>query len=185
MAYHPAHPAARAPKDIITPARLTRDQQLDNCALCHSGHRQRRQPAFTYRVGEPLDSYLLPASDPDLVPDVHCNQVGLLERSKCVRASPTLTCTTCHDVHQRQRDVVWFAGKCLGCHDTSHHPEADRIGTRMIPDCIACHMPSRASHALQFNARTRQVPLYYPSHEIAIYRDVADAVLRGGEGGRP
>jgi len=183
--YHTAHPGDSTGQDIVNPARLVRERQLDNCALCHSGDRPRRGPAFAYQVGEPLDSYLLPSGGGDLVPDVHGNQVGLLERSKCFRASPTLTCSTCHDVHQTQRDVVWFAGKCVGCHDTSHHPEARRIGTRLVPDCIACHMPNRASHALQFNARARQVPLDFRSHEIGIYRDVTEAVLRGGAGGGP
>jgi hypothetical protein len=182
VAYHTAHPGETAGKYIVNPARLIRDRQLDNCALCHSGDRGRRRAAFSYQVGEQLDTYLLPAAGQP-VPDVHGNQVGLLERSKCFRARPAMTCATCHDVHQPQRDVVWFAGKCLGCHETSHHPMADRIGPRMIPGCIDCHMPNRKSNALQFTARTRQVALYFRSHEIGIYADVADSVLRAQEGG--
>jgi hypothetical protein len=181
VAYHSSHPGETAGRYIVNPARLPRDRQVDNCALCHSGDRKRRGPAFTYRVGGPLADYLLPTTGV-LVPDVHGNQVGLLERSKCFLASPAMTCATCHDVHRAQRDLVWFAQKCLGCHDTSHHPMADRIGGRMVADCINCHMPNRISKALAVNARTRQVALYFRSHDIAIYPDVAEALLRSREG---
>ena len=37
--------------------------------------------------------------------DPHGNQVALLERSKCFKQS-TMTCSTCHDVHVRQREVA-------------------------------------------------------------------------------
>jgi hypothetical protein len=181
VAYHSAHPRDTTARDIVNPARLPRARQLDNCALCHSGDRPRLMPAFTYHVGQPLSEYLLPASG-NLIPDVHGNQVGLLERSKCFLASPALTCTTCHDVHQPQRDVAWFAQKCLGCHDASRHPMADRIGGRLITDCVDCHMPNRESTALEFNAPSRQVPMYFRSHNIAIYPDVAKQVLRSREG---
>jgi hypothetical protein len=182
VAYHSAHPKESPGRYIINPARLTRHQQLDNCALCHSGDRKRRGPAFRYRVGEPLADYLLPASG-DPVPDVHGNQVGLLERSKCFLATPTMTCATCHDVHQQQRDVAWFAQKCLGCHNTAKHPMRDRIGDRLVADCVDCHMPNRPSNALEFNSRTRRVPMYFRNHDIAIYPAVAESLLssKGGE----
>ncbi len=181
VAYQAAHPGDSTGRYIANPARLSRDRQVDNCALCHSGDRGRRRPAFSYRVGEPLDDYLLPASQ-DSVPDVHGNQVGLLERSKCFRASPTMTCSTCHDVHQVQRDLAALAEKCLGCHQTSQHPLADRIGGRMVADCIDCHMPTRKSRAIDIQTPTRRIGLQFRSHAIGIYPAVAEALLRSRTG---
>jgi hypothetical protein len=147
--------------------------------LCHSGPRELRRPPFTYRPGDDLAGYLAaPAEQDQPTPDVHGNQVGLLQRSKCFRSSPEMSCSTCHDVHEAQRDVAAFAQKCLGCHDTTRHPMAARIGDRLIPDCIDCHMPNRKSNAIEINTATKRVALYFRSHQIGIYPDVAAAILR-------
>jgi len=152
---------------------------LDNCALCHSGDRDLRAPPFSYRPGEKLDDYFMPQSDRDVpIPDVHGNQVGLLRRSKCFRSSPEMSCSTCHDVHQPQRDLAWFAQKCLACHQADQHPMAAQIGERMMTSCIDCHMPNRKSNAIQINAPRKQFALYFRSHAIGIYPEVAATVLQ-------
>ncbi len=175
--YQSSQPADTVGKYILNPARFSRDRKLDTCALCHSGERDSRQPPFSYRPGENLDDYFLPASDQQAVPDVHGNQVGLLRRSRCFRASPEMSCATCHDVHQPQRDVAWFAQKCLACHATDHHRMADQLGERMITLCIDCHMPERRSTAIEINTPTKRFALYYRSHAIGIYPEVTAAVL--------
>jgi len=145
---------------------------VDNCALCHSGEREPRRPPFSYRPGERLDDYLVARSDADVpIPDVHGDQVGLLRRSKCFRASRDMSCSTCHDVHRPERDVARFAQKCLACHQTGQHPMADEIAGRMMTSCIDCHMPNRKSNAIQINTPGKQAALYYRTHEIGIYRE--------------
>jgi len=178
VAYQAAHPEDSTAHDIFNPARASRDRQVDVCALCHSGGRELRRPPFSFRPGDSLDAFLDPESAASAVPDVHGNQIGLLRRSKCFRASPTLSCITCHDVHQVQRDVAAFVPHCLQCHDATQHPGADSIGTRLTSLCIDCHMPIRKSNALQINTAGRQTGLYFRSHEIAIYPDIAAALLR-------
>ena len=177
--YQTAHPTETRGKYILNPAAFTRDRKLDNCALCHSGGRQPNAPSFTYRPGEKLDDYLVPQRErPDSVPDVHGNQVGLLRLSKCFRSSPAMSCSTCHDVHQPQRDVTQLAQKCLTCHKTIPHKTADRIGNRLMTDCIDCHMPTQTSRLITVNTPTGTFSPVLRSHLIAIYPEVADKVLQ-------
>jgi hypothetical protein len=177
--HHAAEPGDTIGRFIFNPAHAPRDRKVDGCALCHSGPRELRRPPFSYRPGDDLARYLAPPAEHDQpMPDVHGNQVGLLQRSKCFRSSPEMSCATCHDVHEAQRDVAAFAQKCLGCHDTTQHPMAARIGDRLIPDCIDCHMPSRKSNAIEINTATKQVALYFRSHAIGIYPEIAAAILR-------
>lgn len=179
VSYYASHPPDTLGHAILNPALFSRDRQVDVCALCHSGGRDPRRPPFLYRPGERLDDYYAPPSDDKRASaDVHGNQVGLLERSLCFRSSPLMSCSTCHDVHQPQRDLTWFAQKCLHCHETTRHPMADQIGGRMMADCIDCHMPNRKSRAIEINTPTKRVALYFRSHAIGIYPDVAAAVLR-------
>ena len=175
--YQASHPREAAGKDILNPARFSRDRKLDNCALCHSGGRQPNKPSFSYLPGEPLADYLRPAPGGAAVPDVHGDQVGLLRRSKCFRASKDMSCSTCHDVHQPQRNLTALAGNCLKCHQTSSHPRASQIGGRMLGLCIDCHMPSTRSNALQIATPTARTPVYFRNHAIGIYPEIAAALL--------
>ena len=71
---------------------------------------------LTYVAGRRLEDYvhLVPKASDEFV-DVHANQMALLSRSRCFTSSQ-MTCTTCHDVHRPQRDVVELSGRCLTCH---------------------------------------------------------------------
>src|SRR5213082_613415 len=170
--FQSSHPAETRGASILNPARFSRDRRVDNCALCHSGEREPRRPPFSYRPGERLDDYLVARSDADVpIPDVHGDQVGLLRRSKCFRASRDMSCSTCHDVHRPERDVALLAEKCLACHETSQHPRGAEIAGRMMTFCIDCHMPSRKSNAIQINTAAQPTALHYRSNEIGIYRE--------------
>jgi len=180
--YQSSHPAETRAKFILNPARFSRDRKVDNCARCHSGERDPRRPPFSYRPGAKLDDYLAPPSAHDAPsPDVHGNQVGLLQRSKCFRSNPDMSCSTCHDVHQRQRDLTWFAQKCLACHGTSKHRMADQIGGRMMTSCVDCHMPNEESKVIQISTSARRLPLYFRSHAIGIYPEVSAMVLESSK----
>jgi hypothetical protein len=181
--YQTSHPTEARGRYIVNPARFSRDRKVDSCALCHSGERDPSAPSFSFRPGERLDDYLIPQSDRDVpTPDVHGNQVGLLRRSKCFRASPDMSCATCHDVHQPQRDLAGFAQTCLGCHQADQHPNRAEIGERLQTACVDCHMPNRKSNALEIHRPGKQFALYFRSHAIGIYPAVAAAVLRSGKG---
>jgi hypothetical protein len=68
--------------------------------------------AFSYMPGQSLDRYLAPNPlDTSEHPDVHGNQVGLLERSRCYLSSPSMTCSTCHNVHATERVAVDYSDR--------------------------------------------------------------------------
>lgn len=133
---------------IVNPARLSRGQRVDACALCHAGLGTLNTPAFSYLPGHPLMQHLqldLPSLDEDV--DVHGNQFELLARSTCFQRSQ-MTCATCHDVHQTQRDVAALSGRCLTCHQLQScglYPE--RRGA-LVGRCVDCHMPALASNTI-------------------------------------
>src|SRR2546422_4660194 len=176
--YQTSHPMETSGRYILNPARFSRDRKVDNCALCHAGERDPKVPPFSYRPGDKLDDYFAPPANAAATADVHGNQVALLQGSKCFRSSPGMSCSTCHDVHRPQRDVTALLEKWLACHETSRHPMATEMGERLTTACIDCHMPNRRSKAIEINTPTKQFALYFRSHAIGIYPEVARAVLR-------
>ena len=176
--------AARNPANAATtirnPARFDRERRMDNCALCHSGNRPMRAVPFSYQPGDDLSHFLAPDPDTAVIPDVHGNQVGLLRLSKCFRSSPNMSCSTCHNVHQTQRDVTAQAQNCLTCHQVPTHPKAAQIGDRMMSKCVDCHMPVSRSNALQINTAGETGGFFIRSHRIAIYPDAAAREMTAG-----
>jgi hypothetical protein len=100
VAFQSRHPEEKQAKFIVNPARLSRQQKLDNCALCHSGIREMTRPSFSFVAGDTLDHYSLPDYELDSAAklDVHGNQYGLLTASKCFKMS-SMDCSSCHHVH--------------------------------------------------------------------------------------
>ncbi len=177
--YHRTGGGDTTGRSMVNPADFSRQGQLDACALCHGGDRKPKQPTFSFKPGDVLDDYFFePAQRDNPLPDVHGNQVGLLEGSACFVGSPSLTCSTCHDVHQQDRDLSVLAGKCLACHQVDDHPRAAEIGEQMNSSCVDCHMPRRKSDILQLAIPGRESFISYRSHAIAIYPDVADSILQ-------
>ena len=62
--------------------------------------RRKRDTAVFIPSGEHLSNSLkLEPFNPRARVDVHGNQVALLEKSRCFQSSPSMTCSTCHDLH--------------------------------------------------------------------------------------
>jgi hypothetical protein len=154
---------------IINPARLPRARRLDGCALCHGGAAAPRTAAFSYVPGQPLvkDVNLWARPDTGEV-DVHGDQVGLLERSKCFRSSQ-MTCSTCHDVHRQQHDLVALSGRCLTCHTAQSCGLFPSHGQSLVGRCVSCHMPSLPSTTVIANYLGHQVRQQVRSHWIKVY----------------
>jgi len=157
------------PRAIVNPARLPRARQVDACALCHSGTAPLRSAPFAFVPGQRLEKRLDLSTPPDTgVADVHGNQVALLERSACFRASQ-MTCATCHDVHREQRDVVALSGRCLTCHTVQNCGLFPRHGTRLLGRCVDCHMPLQTSGVLVSSSLGHQLRPQVRSHWIKVY----------------
>ncbi len=145
------HVANPAKGNIVNPANLNSDLQIDVCLQCHlettsaalpASTRRFRRGAYSYRPGEPLADFMVHFDHPpNTGHDDKFEIVGAayrLRQSPCyLQSAGRLTCTTCHDPHKIVRGAPAVARQrqvCQQCHAAAHHPDGD---------CTACHMPKR------------------------------------------
>ena len=57
--YQTGNPAVKTAKYVINPAKLSRQQQLDVCAVCHAGKMQKIKPSFQFVPGKNLPDYFI------------------------------------------------------------------------------------------------------------------------------
>jgi hypothetical protein len=160
-----------APVDILNPAKFSRDRQVDLCALCHNGIRSEELvPAFSYVPGKSLDTYLHP-NEGDLAahPNVHGNQVGLLEKSRCYLSSSNMSCSTCHDVHQAERPAAAYSDRCLSCHRVESCGMSKTRGNKIAENCIDCHMPVESTNAIVSETAGQVIRPRMRNHWIKVY----------------
>jgi hypothetical protein len=177
VAYQTQNPTVKTAQYIINPATFTRQQSLELCALCHGGRLQKTKPSFSFVAGDSLAGFFAPTNTPPNVNDidVHGNQYGLLRASKCFMASNTLTCVTCHDVHQNERGkLALFSQRCMGCHNTQQHTFCTvkpAAGVNIASDCINCHMPLQPSGTIRelLPGHSQPTAAMIRSHLIRIY----------------
>ncbi len=158
---------------ILNPANFPRDRQVDLCAECHNGiQRVGLAPTFSYVPGRPLSDYFKPLPSPDVEhPDVHGNQVGLLQRSKCYRSSNQMSCSTCHNVHTTTQSAVSYSQKCLSCHSWASCSLSKKIGHQIVNDCINCHMPIEETNVIVSQTAGQVVHAKMRNHWIKVYAD--------------
>ncbi len=167
---------------ILNPAKFSRDLQVDLCAECHNGiQREALKPAFSYVPGRPLNEYFkqLPSANAEH-PDVHGNQVGLLERSKCYRSSAQMSCSTCHDVHAAGQPLESYSHKCLSCHQWESCGMSAQMGHAIANKCIDCHMPVEETNVIVSQTAGQVVHAKMRNHWIKVYADIS---LNGRAGG--
>lgn len=137
---------------IVHPGRLSRTLNEAICARCHLrgaatvGVRGRNLNDF--RPGLPLTDFRVDyrLNDPDSRMKVtgHFEQ---MRRSRCYTQSIDLTCTTCHNPHDKPTDperIAYYRSKCAACHEGDERcqlPEPQRLAKSPQNDCIFCHMP--------------------------------------------
>jgi hypothetical protein len=156
---------------IVNPARLPLDRQMGLCSLCHAGPAEPIGPSMTYLPGDVITDYLRITAPPADAPvDVHGNQVGALESSRCF-TSGKLNCSTCHDVHKTQENADAFSKHCLNCHDMHACGRFKQTGESIRGKCIECHMPIGKSTALTSESGGQLLQAQLRTHRIAIYRD--------------
>lgn len=182
VAFHEENPGKKTPAFLVSNKTLNRQQQLDQCAVCHSGNDQRKiQSRFMFRPGDALANYFLPAVVADSANhfDVHGNQFNLLRQSACFLQTSSITCSTCHDPHgNANAPVAVYSQKCMGCHSQAAGnfcTAKPAAGTALQDNCIDCHMPKEASSAISFQLSGNAVNSSYilRSHRIGIYRSGA------------
>lgn len=180
VTYQTENPTDTAAKFIVNTASLSRQQQLDLCALCHGGRIDKITPSFSYTAGNNLsDHFKIDTLNDEAVNngniDVHGNQYGLMKASKCFRMSKTMTCNTCHSPHENERGKKeLFSQKCISCHavtDSKFNIPSHKNVQMITKNCIDCHMPAQPSKAITVFLEGEEVPRasLVRSHFIGIY----------------
>ena len=81
-----------------------------------------------------------------------------------------MTCTTCHDVHRRQRDAAAFSPHRLTCHKARDCAKFRKLGFRAIAsNCVDCHMPLQESDVLISHTSGRKLKPQVRNHRIGVY----------------
>ena len=167
--HHRKNPIDSVVRKILSYKSFSQQQRIDMCALCHSGvGKNINQAAFSFTPGDVLKNYL--ATQTNNEPDVHSNQVGLLEMSQCFIKSEGMDCMTCHDPHSNERNnVIKFNSRCIECHPSQQH-------TSLLPentwDCVKCHMPMKASKIMKIEINPDSISqVLVRTHKIAIYKE--------------
>ncbi|MGH9374067.1 MAG: cytochrome c3 family protein [Vicinamibacterales bacterium] len=96
-----------------------------------------------------------------------------------------MTCSTCHDVHETERDATELSTQCIACHIPEAAsgkplvmgalPQGHRTFAGGVRTCVDCHMPLRPSRLIRMADGDRTLAPSYRTHRIAIY----------SSGGRP
>jgi hypothetical protein len=175
--FHEKNPQETASKYIARYASLTRQQKIDMCAMCHSGIQQTLKSIFAFKPGDTLvNNFFAPAANVDVADlDVHGNQTQLLAVSQCFIKSKTLTCTSCHNVHEKERDnTAVFSQRCMNCHNTPEHSfynKSASLKAAIINNCIDCHMPAKPSKSITLLSRGQVSPTpdSIRTHFITVY----------------
>jgi hypothetical protein len=190
--YHLQNPGEKTGKYIAVYNTLSRQQQLDACALCHSGNDKLKiESRFKFKMGDSLSNFFMPndghKANNDF--DVHGNQYRLLSESKCFLNSNSMTCSTCHDPHTNaSNSAAFYSQKCMSCHSEANHNFCT-VTTQSISslnnNCIDCHMPAKPSEAISFKLPGSDQPSSYllRTHRIATYTAPSISPTRGGNGG--
>jgi hypothetical protein len=177
--FHEQNPNIKTASFIVSNKTLNRQQQLDQCAVCHSGNDKRKlQSRFMFRPRDMLANYFLPAVVADSTNhfDVHGNQFNLLKQSKCFLQSNSMTCSTCHNPHGNATlPVAVYSQKCMGCHTEAAGnfcTVTPSAGVALKDNCIDCHMPKEASGSISFQLSGNSASSSYllRSHRIAVYK---------------
>lgn len=169
IAFHQQNPAAEDGRHIVNPARLSRSQQISSCALCHAGQGIAKTPPLSFRPGDEISKHLIYTKAEQKKLSVHGGQVPFLQKSRCFAESGTMTCSTCHNVHEDETDeTALFSRKCLTCHEQSH---AEEPGLAQDDRCTECHMPDQRASNLPVYHEGEEWFLSMANHRIGIFEE--------------
>jgi hypothetical protein len=173
--FHTSHPQEKQAQHIAIYKKLSRQQQLDLCAQCHSGAHTTKNSIFYFKPGDSLAQYFSSAihtgGDVSNL-DVHGNQYQLLTGSQCFIKSNTLNCTSCHNTHiQEREDMAVFSQRCVSCHGNVSHSFDNNLPINTINNnCIDCHMPALPSQiSMKTDNKADANPNLVRTHLVTVY----------------
>jgi len=84
-----------------------------------------------------------------------------------------MTCITCHDVHQTQRDPKQLSGRCLTCHQEQSCKLFPKEGHALKGRCVDCHMPLQESNLIVSGLEGKEEKALVRTHWIKVWPDSA------------
>lgn len=185
VTFHQQNPKEKISKYMTAYTSMSRVQQVDMCAVCHSGLQETLKSTFDFRPGDTLTNNFFTNTAAVKVEDldVHGNQKQLLAASQCYIQSSQLNCTSCHNVHENERgNKLLFSKQCLSCHNDASHTFCKLTNTgsvNLAANCIDCHMPSKPSKLIQLlsNGQQSPTPNLIRTHYISIYPEETKKTL--------
>jgi hypothetical protein len=175
--FHLDNPKEKVARYVQRYQSLSRQQKLDACGVCHSGADQYElKSTFGFKPGERLTDYHSKptAGYQEGKPDVHGNQIQMLELSQCFIQSKSLECGTCHNPHERKNEgLTLYSKKCMSCHTVIKHSEKTLANAMVKTNCIDCHMPLQTSNVISFQEAGRKdvSPYKLHTHRIGVYNN--------------
>ena len=173
---------------ILNPAHLSNDRQMEVCEQCHLETTSRNLPdrirhfdrePFSYNPAEPLAAFNAyftrdPAhGSPNNFEIV--NSPYRLRQSQCyLKSQGALTCETCHnphDLHKGPESVTFYANICMRCHAATLPQQITQHKHPASNDCVSCHMPKRRTDDVVHAIMT--------DHLIQRFAPPATQLLRG------
>lgn len=188
VAFHQDHPDEKQGMRLTKVRALSRQQQLDMCAVCHSGLATPQKSAFDFKPGDALSDYFFPDyTRPEKTADidVHGKQYQLFTASKCFIKSSDMNCSSCHNPHNNERDQLQtFSQRCMNCHKEETHSFCKMTplpASVLSRNCIDCHMPALPSRTITLLAsgQTSPTPDSIRTHLIKVYREETQRFLAG------
>ena len=182
VSFHQDNPNEKTGHSITNPNGLSPERSADMCQVCHGGlPSSMKQPAFTYRVGTPLnDHYEFAKSEVAGPVPIHSNsQLPRLRKSRCFQESKSLGCTDCHNPHKLERgDLSLFSDRCMRCHEPNQCGKFSDLGESLRVNCIDCHMTPNQTNDIGFNMEGGVVRPMMRDHHIRISVEATAEFLR-------
>ena len=173
--YHRENPEDRTAAQITRIGELPRTQQVQICGFCHTPPGTVKRTPFTFEPGQTYSDFIEPAVLDLENTDPHATQAPYLTASRCFEKTPTMTCTTCHNPHRRERgELEHFSRQCAECHETGQHcteiSMQDAAPASNVSNCIDCHMPLQQAAVLKIiGQKGESFPLYMRNHWIKVH----------------
>ena len=170
--HHRTFPDAKEGVGILNPSSLSAERLNELCAQCHSGG-EPLGPAFSYKPGELLSSYLelqFSSDDPANSDPHSANQLARLMQSDCFAKDKTMSCVTCHDPHKDQRGLTAeYSSKCMKCHEPAKCGEFSVLGKNIESKCVDCHMPSHRDVQVSVDTAAGAIKALLRDHHIGVW----------------
>lgn len=175
---------------IVNPASLSSSRREAVCNQCHLIGKEEvlrySRRDFDFRPGMELGeiwSLWVAGREGSQAGDAEeaVSQVEQMHSSRCWKASDgRLTCTSCHDPHQRPREAEmreFYRARCVACHEQQgcSAPIERREAPPALDSCVHCHMSKAGAadvpHTTQTDHRILRGPAEpAPRKELASQR---------------